>query len=103
METELIKSIKFYNNYVKGKQFSNEKLENILSDCLFRYIHLWEFRKSKPEEKLINCIKKYHTNKKYKERLDEIKDLLILSDFNETNRLLFIKSVYYEDKYEMCN
>ena len=99
-DTELVKIIKFYNKYVKKKQFGNSQLENVLSDCLFRYIHLWEIRNEHGIEKLIDCIKEFHKMDKCKNRFKEMEKLIILPKFNETNRLLLIKSVYYEIKYE---
>ena len=101
MNTELEKSIKFYNDFVKGKCFSDEKLQNTLSDCLFRYIHLWEVLKDKKIIKVIDAIKKFNKSRNCKNRHKEIMKLLILPTVNETNRLLLIKSVYFEDEYEL--
>ena len=101
IETELINTIKFYNKYIKEKHFSNNKLENVLADCLFRYIHLWEVIKEKEEQKMIDCIKQFNNSDECKSRFDEIKDIIILPEFNETNKLLLIKCVYYENLYEL--
>ncbi len=93
--------IEFYNKYIKGKQFNDEKLQNILSDCLFRYIHFWEYFKKKKREKLIDCIKEFNTlsPEKSDKRLNELKDKLLIPTINETNRLLLIKCIYYEAKH----
>ena len=84
------KVLEFYNDYIKEKPFSNEKLNCILADCLFRYIHQWESKKGHHEEKIINCIKKYN-HKRFDQLLAIIK-----TNISETNRLLLIKCTYYE-------
>lgn len=101
METELDNSIEFYNKYVKGKSFGDDQLQNILSDILFRYIHLWEIIKNNGEIKMIDCIKKYDKSENCEERFDKIIDKLVLPSINETNKLLLMKSIYYEERYEL--
>jgi len=103
METELVKAINFYNKFVKGKNFSDEKLQNILADCLFRYIHLWEVINNKGKTEVIDAIKGFHKSLGCKNRYEEVFELLVLLKINETNRLLLIKSVFLEEEYEIKN
>lgn len=92
---KLIEILEFYNNYIKDKHFTIEKLNSLLSDCLFRYIDKYESTYEK--EKLIDCIKKFN---KYKldSKFNEFIKHIDLIELSETNRLLLIKSIYYEYK-----
>lgn len=94
---KLVKMLEFYNDYIKDKQFGNDKLNCVLSDCLFRYIDACENGNKK--EKLIECIKQFN-RLKLDDRFSEVKQIIKIGELSETNRLLLIKSVYYEDKYE---
>lgn len=98
MDTKLVNTIKFYNEYVKDKQFSDDKLQDVLSDCLMRYTNTWE-RYDQSPIKLINCIKKFYKNK-LNGRYLKLKSLIILPTINETNNLLLMKSIYFEKIYE---
>lgn len=91
----LIEVLQFYNKYIENKQFTNEKLNSILSDCLFRYIDKYESIHKK--EKLIDCIK-YFTKYKLDNKFNDIRKDIKLIELSETNRLLLIKSIYYEYK-----
>jgi hypothetical protein len=96
---KLLESIKFYNKYVKGKHFSEEKLQNVLSDILFRYINFWEYKSNKGKISMINCIKGYNKEKKLKIKYNELIKEIILPSINETNKLLLKKSIYYDFIY----
>lgn len=98
MSNKLDNTIDFYNDYVKNKNYSNDKLQNILSDCLTRYVNILCHKINIKPEPLINCIKEFNKSNKCKKRFDEIKNKIILPKINETNRLLLIKSIYYENK-----
>ncbi len=89
--------LEFYNDYTKDKQFGTDKLNCVLSDCLFRYIDAVESEHQK--EKLIECIKQFH---RYglDDRFSEVKQIIKVADLSETNRLLLQQSVYYEHKYD---
>jgi hypothetical protein len=101
MNNELFKMIEFYNNYVKGKQFTDNKLQNILTDCLNRYMHLWEFINKKGNIKLLECIKQYNKINNCPNIQKTVHDTLILPTVNETNKLLLIKCIYYCVIYEI--
>jgi hypothetical protein len=96
----LVKMLEFYNNYIKDKQFSADKLNGVLADCLFRYIDAME--NDNPKEKLIDCIKQFNRSG-LDDRFNEIKQIININDLSETNRLLLIKSVYYENKYKITD
>lgn len=93
----LVKMLEFYCDYTNGKQFGNDKLNCILADCLFRYIDAIERENQK--EKLIECIKQFNRSG-LDDRFSEAKQIIKIGELSETNRLLLIKSVYYESKYE---
>ncbi len=90
---ELDETINFFNNYIMGKNLSDQELQNVFSDCLFRYINRYE---TKNQMELIDCIKNFHKSNHCVKRFDQIKENIILPNINENNKLLLIKSVYYE-------
>ena len=100
MQTELANMLDFYDEYIRNKQFTKDQLDCTLSDCLFRYIHLWEVIKGHPKEKLIDCIKQYN-KLNITDRFNVAKQKL--PELTETNRLLLIKCVYYENKHEIIH
>ena len=102
IKSKLIKTIIFYNKYVNGKQFSDNKLQDVLSDCLTRHTNEWDKYEKKPI-KLIDCIKYFYKSNSCQKRFEKIKDMLILPTINETNKLLLMKSIFFEERFELSN
>jgi hypothetical protein len=91
--------ILFYNKYIQQKGLLDNKLQDILSDVFFRYIHHWEIINDRGKIKLIVCIKEFYKNG-YNDRYDKIFNIIGINNINETNKLLLQKCICYEYKYE---
>lgn len=77
--------------YCAMNNYDYEKQQFYLSDTLNQYILTNKL-------KIIDCLKKFHSNEIYQEYFDQIMAMNNLEKINETNRLLLIKCICIELK-----